>query len=524
MYQMCMFAIAATILHTSFSIRTSPDLPDAIISSIRAGIMLPGNRLVRSKESSCDSFSGPVCEILGRSASFSAGGLLDRGIWGEMRGDVYKNMYSKLSEYAQHHWTGSGVADKRETKMTSLSKSAEGGVTLSPFEIDIEAGGFEPSFNLSSSALYLINKTVFGYISFASHAVSVAKFQVRASASSHALARAYRNGLPVWSRLVRSLSESDVARPCTSTDPSLEAIDYMEVIGEGAEIISLDLTFSDSIRQRNYVYLDEDPSSPSQYYGIRSFSPSAFLMDMDVVIKEGWVVRGDLPDRATPGNSENVFSYEYFVEKMAMTSAERFPSVQMEYFVNALESKIHESSSFHEVFANVLLDSTPDLIAFVLRLPIRVENDSYLNPFLTRLYHVKTKHTGRSDSEDPVLALIAKSVENITKMNFHRLQSASASTVASTEKLIHTLYTLLGDERFAAIAIQSKLTRLAETKQVAKDGIDEDVLADILIKGFGLPIDAATPIQIRKEIFTKFLESIAIPEIDQITDVLSQFP
>jgi hypothetical protein len=92
------------------------------------------------------------------------------------------------------------------------------------------------------------------------------------------------------------------------------------------------------------------------------------------------------------------------------------------------------------------------------------------------------------------------------------------------------MYAHLGDDKFTEIAIQSKLKKLAGTRPVASDGIDEDILADILIEGLELPIDSATPIESRREIFQTILQAVVSHSssssedaIDQLSEILSHF-
>ena len=530
MYQIHMLFLLFVNTPILRSLRTSPNDPEMIISSIRSGVVLARNSLMRSEQSTCDSFSGPFCGILGQPAPFSVSGLLDPVIWGGIRAEVYNNVYMKVSEYAQHHWSKSAKAKKRETRLTSLSQTSDGSVEFSPQSIAFESSLFRAGAEDSG---YVFNSG-FGYISFIKEEVSVVGFKVRAPAASHVLVRAYRDGLPVWSRMVPISSVSDVARPCVSVDPSLEAVDYMEVIGEGAEVLSLDLSLGKHgvVGVRNYLFLDENLSNPSRYYGIRSFPPSAYLLDMDAVLKEGLTVSGESRHILSAGEEET-FSYEHFVKKMSTTPLEKFPSVQMEAFISALENQQWGKPSFPALFTSVLLDSSPELVEFVLRKEDwEADYSLNLNPFLTRLYAVKARSNASSEA-DPILATIASSVGNVTKMSFTRSDVGPAETLRNAaNEVVQIMYAHLGDDRFTEIAIQSKLKRLAATRPVASDGIDEGILAEILIEGLELPIDSETPIESRREIFQTILQAVvshssssAFSEdaIDQLSEILSHF-
>lgn len=526
MYQIHMLFLLLVNAPIFRSLRTSPNDPEMIISSIRSGVVLARNSLIRSEHSTCDSFSGPFCGLLGQPAPFSVSGLLDPVIWGGIRGEVYNNVYMKVSEYAQHHWSRSGKAKKRETRLTSLSQRTDGSAEFSPQSIEFESSLFRAAVNASG---YVFNSG-FGYISFLNEEVSVVGFKVRAPGTSHVLVRAYRDGFPVWSRMVQRLSVLDVAHPCVSVDPSLEAVDYMEVIGEGAEVLSLDLSLGMQgvYGVRNYLFLDEDLSNPSRYYGIRSFPPSAYLLDMDAVLKEGLTVSGESRHMLS-AREEETFSYEHFVQKMSTTPLDQFPSLQMESFISALENQHGGQHSFSTLFTSVLLDSAPELVEFVLSKK-NWQADPNLNPFLTRLYAVKARGN-ESSKEDPILATIASSVGNVTKMSFTRSDVGPAETLRNTaNEVVQIMYAHLGDDKFTEIAIQSKLKKLAGTRPVASDGIDEDILADILIEGLELPIDSATPIESRREIFQTILQAVVSHSssssedaIDQLSEILSHF-
>ena len=194
MYQIHMLFLLFVNTPILRSLRTSPNDPEMIISSIRSGVVLARNSLMRSEHSTCDSFSGPFCGMLGQPAPFSVSGLLDPVIWGGIKTEVYNNVYMKVSEYAQHHWSKSAKAKKRETRLTSLSQTSDGSVEFSPQGVAFESSLFRAGGNDSG---YVFNSG-FGYISFINEEVSVVGFKVRAPATSHVLVRAYRDGFPVW--------------------------------------------------------------------------------------------------------------------------------------------------------------------------------------------------------------------------------------------------------------------------------------------------------------------------------------
>lgn len=316
--------------------------------------MLPARLLARKESLYCDSLtSGPFCVLTNNSTKILTEGLIDRSLWGEVSAVTYYNLYSSLSDYAMDHWSGSSVRVPRATRLSSLVPSSPGqvGFRFEPYNVPVD---FD-SFSISSSSLYTLN-SIYGFISFVYSSVSVTSFHIKAPSTTNVFVRAYQDGVPVWSRMVRAGKVLDVSQPSDREDPSVEAIDSLEVIGMGAEILSLSVSFVTTQQNSStYLFVDRDLERPSRYAGIRSFPPSAHLIDMQTVMEQQWQWVQDPLPMLIAGEDEPEFASSQVLNKL-----HRVSSKYWDYFIMTFRNG--GSVRFNELLAQ----SSPQLLAVIL--------------------------------------------------------------------------------------------------------------------------------------------------------------
>lgn len=497
---------AHLLLRCVIGMRQSPQLSTDIASSLRSAIVLPAARLVRKLPTSCDSMTtGPFCGLVNDLPKVTSTGVFDRNFWGNMSNEIYQKLYLKLSDYAQNHWVGSPQPQKRGSVVSVLSTAGET-FSFNPF-LAAESVSWSKSSNTS---IYILN-SFFGYISFVHHAVSITEFKISAPVSSSVLVRAYRDGLPVWSRGVSSGTQADVSRASRSVDPSIESVDYIEVIGEGAELISMSVSFDPNnlASHKTYLYMDADIARPSRYAGINQFPPSAHLVDMETVIRENLVWRTDAKDLIPDATEFPAFKHERLLELIPSMpiSVEKY----LEFFTRALSdfgsNGRRESRPFEELHVDVLLDSAPELLAAILAVQVGGSPSAAMEKHVHALKVAEAKLEGKPVPVfvPPAIEAVPESTDADLRLN---LQSSVAEVNKTAEIVLETLQQYLGTTKLRAIVLRAKLERIVNSKPVP-EGIDEQVLLGALREGLDLPITKETPFPMRLEIFNKILPIMA---------------
>ena len=505
-----MYIIYLAAFTGAVALRHSPQTPDSIIASIRSGVVLPANRLSRGPAELCDSLvDGPFCGLLTGGGSPSVEGILDKSLWGGIPDPIYQSKYTQLSEYAQHHWSGSALATPKPVRTSSLSKREDALFVFQPHGVVVETAHFAPS--PSSSALYILN-SFFGYISFVHSSVSVIEFNLRAPTSSSVLVRAFQEGHMIWARIVPAGESLDVASASPSVDPSLESVSYIEIIGTGAEILSLRLSLPSTNNSATYMFMDADLANPSKYSGVRLFEASAHLMDMESAIREGYriVPAGTVTDAI----SHSVLSFESFSQRLEDEPLLYGPQF-VDHFFATIESYLHNGArndrSFDVIFSSVLLESAAEVVAFALaemtpsgNVPPAVAEESFGSgqEKARQLKGLRARFE-KPDHVDPaLLETVVANLGDLGRVSFTQPPEPLAETAS---RVVVALYAHLGEQRFTEIIIRSRLLRLAKSEPVATDGIDERTLTEMIVEGLDLPITQETPVSYKKELLKRVI-------------------
>lgn len=472
------------------SLRYSPEVAEQISSSLRSAIVLPANRLLKPAASTCDSLTGgPFCSLFSEKRRPATGGLIEVDLWDELPRRVFDRNYKTVSKFAQTHWWRTPEKMSRNVRISTLVRAT--GTNTSCFHlsinpISVDSLGFVPSEPRDSDSLLVLNSH-FGYVSFF-HEVSVFEMKVRAPLNSHVLVRSFNDGVSVWSRIVRSGQTVDVARACNETDPSVEAVDYIEIIGAGAEILSFHISSSSEKLHRTFVFLDSNLLKPSRYAGIRTFPPSAYLVDMETAATEGMYFGPD-PIPLISAIYDSLLSSDSLIYQLERAdSYPSLPTTQLDYFVRLVERRQQETD-FETSFRDLLIESPPEVMSFLFKpLPdvTVVHPESPSRQFADRIRRMRGDIAPEPELELPPLVKI-KAKEPVVE---------AANTIAIA------LMAHLGREKFESIVLRSKLERLTQSQNVSLEGVDEPALVAVITEGFGIPIDSVN----RKSIFAKIVD------------------
>lgn len=484
------------------ALRHSPHIPDSVIASLRSGVVLPANRFVAGSTEVCDSLAdGPFCGLLSTGGKFSVEGIIDTSLWRGMPDSTYQSNYAQLSDFAQHHWSGSVSPVPKSVRTSSLTKREDVLFVFQPIGIVVDTANFAPS---PSRALYVLN-SFFGYISFVQSSVSVVEFIVSAPATSGVLVRAFREGTLVWARVVPAGDSVDVASASSSVDPSLDPIAYIEVIGVGAAIHSFKLSLPSTRATSTYLFMDSDLAHPSKYAGIRQFDSSAHLIDMESAVRQN--LRVKLPaELLTDAVAHPALSYSSFLT--ALENRDPATSVFMDHFFATIEAFLHngvrKNRSFESIFVAVLVESSPEVISFALVSVASGGVDKTMSEHTINLQELKARFEG-----PPVHASVESVISSLGdfgRVSFSRgPHTVPSHATQSASKVVVALYAHLGEEKFTEMVLKHRLSRLANSEAVATDGLDEQALTDILVEGLGLPITQSTPNNYKRELLTRVI-------------------
>lgn len=389
---------------------------------------MPARLLSKRSKTYCDSLSsGPFCSLTNNNTKVPTEGLIDPRIVDEMDAVSYYNLYSTLSQFAMDYWHGSTSRKTRENSITSLvvTRTSESMFEFEPFgmPVDLEAIDRSPS-----SSFYILN-SFYGFISFVYYSVAVTEFRVRAPRDSHVLVRAYRDGLPVWFRLVRSGETLDVSQPSDREDPSVEEIDMIELIGEGAEILSLSVSFANSRESATYLYINGGS-------GIREFAASANLIDLQTVMEEDMVFHAKDGPTLISGQSEKEFTYASFMYTLRGShEANLVPLKHVDFFILSLVH--HAGRNFEEFFTSTLIESSPQLLSWLMKVSYRpASSDSALpQEIVSRLSNLELVRTNPDSVSIPnndtnVEVLFEGLQKNKDSDNLKKLQDLRESLIS----------------------------------------------------------------------------------------------
>ena len=182
-------------------------------------------------------------------------------------------------------------------------------------------------------------------------------------------------------------------------------------------------------------------------------------------------------------------------------------------------------------------------MAFLLAADVDVAARSSPHPYLSVLLSVKSKlesrptpspvskrfeilsHLGDDDDEELESAVFA-STEEVMRVNF---DGDSTEVVQAASVVVTALHTYLGDTRFRELVTRKKIDRILKSLPVSA-GMDRDTLAEVLIEGLELPIDADTPEASKLDILTKVIGILAdggepsAGAVSQLAKILANYP
>jgi hypothetical protein len=486
--------ILCVVSGMTIPLRHSPDVSELIVSSLRSAVVLPANRLAQKPGTVCDSLiEGPFCVIVSSRKRPTTGGLIDTALWGEeMSQRTYERNYRLISDFAQLHWTGSIMKVPRKPRISNLIMGTAGSsfrFAINPFAA--EQAGFSPN-----EWTYILN-SIHGYLSFPNQ-VSVIEMVIKAPQNSNVLVRAFSDGVPVWSRLVQAGQTEDVARPCKDVDPSVESIDHLEVIAVGAELVALAVSTSSEVSSKTYVFIDSDPANPSRYSGVRTFPPSAYLIDMETAASEGLYFLDPWENQAPAKSAlyENLFSSNTLVNILEHSESDtEIPIPQLDYFIHLIDRRASESESFESEFIHLLVEGSVELIAYILKRTVappitESDADSRARQFAARIRVI------RGDDH-------FSSAAPVKIVNLH---AVSPILVEAANTVALALFAHLGRDKFEEIVLRNKLVRMTNSEDVSTEGLDEPALLAVIVEGLGLPFDDQTPETNRRSILSRIIE------------------
>lgn len=356
--------------------RQSPNIASDISLSIRSHIMLPARSLMKRPSVRCDSLIyGPFCALTNNITKLATDGFIDYRLWGDISADAYYNMYMSLSDYASDHWDGLPVRSDRSTLVSDLVRGA-GSFVFEPHPLAVDVVSFLPS--LGDGSLYTLN-SFYGFISFVFAPVSLAEFVVRAPINSHVLVRAYCDGLPVFFRLVRSGTVMDVSLSSQREDPSIESLDLIEIIGFGAEILTLSVSHivHNSVHSDTFVFFTRNEADVS----VRAFPPSAYLVDMQTIVEQDLTWKPEQVHVAS-ALDELEFTEKMFLERLAREEA-NVPLMYLDHFILSLERDTVENRA--NIFTETFLESSPQLLSYFLGMPTAPHGSNEVASRIARL-------------------------------------------------------------------------------------------------------------------------------------------
>ena len=491
-------------------IRLSPDGPQDLVSSIRSRIVLPARDLMRDPQPSCDSLtSGPRCILFDYGSDTRAiHGVLDASVWGFDLDDIPDKVLLALSGYIQVTWRGSMQKYEHASAVTSLTSMDENRMILYPIHVDNEIQQFI-SIQDSHGSSYQLN-SFYSYISFKGKFVSIVEFQIRAPADTGVFVRGYSDGVPRWFRFVRSGTVLDVGLPSSAEDPSLEGVDYIELIGQNAQILSLVISVAlnhpSTDPQPPLFYLDGNLKNPLTGSAIegRQLHASAHVIDLDTALRKN--MRFKQPSKhIASAKDEPQFSYDHLLNCLNSTTIHRtdYPAKTIDNFIQSVESymKNHPKSNFHETVTAKLVESPPDLVAFLIRVP-------------EQIFDIHEAHPAITDSNSSV--------------RFVPSNNRSGEIFRLMDILLVSLESVVGTSRFTDLVTMLKVNRfmrLSENQPEASVGLadqtnlDEQILTDVIVSVMQLPPLDQLSYEARKDVLIDAVTMLMPPDTTTAVEI-----
>lgn len=499
-------------------IRLSPDGPDDLLASLRSRIVLPARSLMTGIDTSCDSLtSGPRCAFFnGFGDNQAVHGVIDGSLWGYTQDEIPENVLLALSGYAQVTWRGSMQKYNHASTVTALKTIEHDQMYFDPIPVDTESQQFTRSETPQGSS-YRLN-SFYSYISFKGKFVSIVEFQILAPTDTGVFVRGYDDGVPRWFRHVRPGTILDIGLPSLKEDPSLEGVDYIEIVGTGARILSLtisvDPTTDQAQTQPTLLFIDAAMNADITKLSGRKLHSSAYVIDMDTAVRKNMRFT-DPPEMIASAKDEIQFSYDHLIKCLNSTNIHRpdYPAKTIDSFIQGVEMymKQHPDANFYETFTNKLVEAPPDLVAFVIRVPdeppLVYEPDIPDDVFYNTL-SIRFQPSGNRSIEvrSPLIDSLLTSLETV-------LGPTGLTDFVTTLKV----------NRFLRDTEMHPNTTVHLTDQ---ETMDEEILMEIIVSILDLPAIDQLPYESRKTVLADAITMLVPPgtttafEIEELVDIL----
>ena len=504
-------------------IRLSPDGPNDLVSSIRSRIVLPARDLIRETNPSCDSLiSGPRCVLFDDDSSetHTIQGIIDAGVWGYDQHEIPNEVLLALSGYVQITWRGSMQRYRHASTVTALSALEDNYMSFEPEPVENEVQQFV-SIKDSNGPSYQMN-SFYSYISFKGKLVSIVELRIHAPSDTGVFVRAYNNGVPRWFRYVKPQTLLDVSLPSLTEDPSLVSVDYIEIVGKNAQILSLVISVAQHSEQTGnqprLFFVDGHMNKTLTADDIegRRLDPSAHVIDMDTAVRKN--MRFTLPTDPIPSAKDELqFTYDHLLQCLNSTTILRteYPAKTIDNFIQSVDvhMKNHPRSNFYETFTNKLMEAPPDLVAFLIRVPDEPE----------------PMGTGTEIEES------SADTENAIPMRFTTSNNRSMEMSGLFNALLVSLGSAVGPARLTDLVTMLKVNRFlrqlethpdASVELTDQESLDEEILTDVIVSVLQLPPLEQLSYEARKSTLTDAITILMPPgsttalEIEELVTVL----
>jgi len=434
--------------------------------------------------------------------------VLESTLWNdEIPDSVFDDVYGSLSDFIRENWYGPMMHVPWRTSTTHL-KFTDNLLTFHPQPVSATFFGEAEVHAVDDSPSRLILNSVYNYISFIDQTVSITEFKVKAPTSSGILIRAYLNGLPIWFRMVKSGSIQDIAWPTsTEDDPSIQGIDYIEIIGPGAEVHSLVLSLPFGVSDEiplEYLYLQSDLERQVPVSG--EFDPSAYVVDLETAVRTGLKFRhpsrisslGDVRD-------DPIFSFDSFLRRVKQTEY-TVPVAKIDAFIKSIESETPKPKTledFHKGFTERLLESDPDIVAFLL------QSRESIVPYSGHNGKVITEVTEQQNQDQKHLIRFVPTIPETEPL------------VDVGNSVVGALVDVVGETTLMEIVKRKKISRLLSDEHYESHSlgdVDEKILGDLITSVLKVPQDDGMPPESRKQILVEAI-SLLVPNTADMAEV-----
>jgi hypothetical protein len=497
--------VSSILISVMYGIGLPVNIPLDIASTIRRELVTSPHMWVYEAPVRCNSMSsGPSCSFLGDSEAIPVMGIIHPSIWNM----EYGRPYMHTQHYIYDHFKRGSRQRRHLAKTTQMLPLEETALRLEPHDIAMDASGWSPSLN----GLMQLN-TNYGYFAWVLHQVSMVDFTIFASGDYNVLVRGYHDGVPRWTRMVSAGTELNVARVSSTVDPSLVAVDYIEVIGMGAVVRKMEVSFASAyMHEQEVFYFNQNLSKHNNH----KFPPSAHLLDLETIVLEGLKpIESSRIVYIPDARDDRVFGYERFMD-LCTSPGMDFPTKYADYFVQSLEITFAKGGDkdFLRVFTDRLLESSPELLSYVLKGGAeRTVSDSPLTGASVGDYQEKAAHNDRiralltqEKNAENVWSELAKVVSTHDQIG-HLDFAISPHVINVASRVVVSLITLIGEEKFKDFIVAKKVQRIVNQMPVNL-GLDETMLRDILVAAFSLELSDATPRADRVDMISSALSQL----------------